>query len=147
MPVAVVDASLALKWVLLEPFSAEADALLGEWQAAETRLLAPSLLMYEATNVLYRKGAPYGLPVQELHRAFALLLRTVELRIPDVELAHHAAVMAALLKRSASYDTYYLALAEREGCELWTADERFWRAAQPHFPSVRWIGERAAATR
>ena len=38
-------------------------------------------------------------------------------------------------------DAHYLALAESFGCELWTADERFYRVASPSIENVRWIGE------
>ena len=33
------------------------------------------------------------------------------------------------LQQGAVYDAHYLALAEDFGCELWTADQRFHRAA------------------
>ena len=52
----VVDASLALKWVVEEPYSAEAAALLGEWEQDGMQRLAPTLLGYEVTNVLYRSS-------------------------------------------------------------------------------------------
>lgn len=35
------------------------------------------------------------------------------------------------------YDCLYAALAEREGCEFVTADDRLVRALQPHFPFMR----------
>lgn len=35
---------------------------------------------------------------------------------------------------------HYLALAEALDCELWTADERFYRAASSGHTRVRWIG-------
>lgn len=38
--------------------------------------------------------------------------------------------IAALLGRPATHDSQYT--AEREGCELWTADERFWNAVRAH---------------
>jgi predicted nucleic acid-binding protein len=31
-------------------------------------------------------------------------------------------------------------LAEELDCELWTADERFWRLTRTDFPFVRWLG-------
>lgn len=34
------------------------------------------------------------------------------------------------------YDCVYVALAEREGCELVTADDRLVRNLQPHFPFI-----------
>ena len=49
--------------------------------------------------------------------------------------------LASQIKQNAAYDAHYLALAESFGCELWTADERFYRAASPSIDSVRWLGE------
>ena len=49
--------------------------------------------------------------------------------------------LASQLSQNAAYDAHYLALAESLGCELWTADERFYRAASPSIANVRWLGE------
>ena len=43
------------------------------------------------------------------------------------------------LKQNAAYDAHYLALAESFGCELWTADEWFYRAASPIVKGIHWI--------
>ena len=45
------------------------------------------------------------------------------------------------MRQPAVYDSIYLALAEALDGELWTADERFYRAASPQFSNVRWLGE------
>ena len=37
------------------------------------------------------------------------------------------------------YDSLYLALSEREGCQFVTADERFANAVATAFPSVVWL--------
>ncbi len=50
-----------------------------------------------------------------------------------MELAHQYGLPAA-------YDAHYLALAEREGCEYWTTDERLWNAVKAQLPWVRWLG-------
>ena len=50
-----------------------------------------------------------------------------------MELAHRFGIPAA-------YDAHYLALAEVEKCELWTADERLWNAVRSEVDWVRWIG-------
>jgi len=34
------------------------------------------------------------------------------------------------------YDCLYVALAEREGCELITADDKLVKNLQPHFPFI-----------
>src|ERR1700692_4562602 len=55
----VVDSNIALKWVLDEPDSAEAVALLADWTRKRVTVLAPALLAYEATHILFqnvRKG-------------------------------------------------------------------------------------------
>lgn len=76
-------------------------------------------------------------------RTVADLLAVVTLESPGSALCERALVIADELKRAAAYDTQYAALAEREGCELWTADERFWNAAKTRYPWVRWVGEPA----
>ena len=48
----VVDASFALKWVLEEAYSAEAQQLLAAWADEQVSVTAPSLLIDEAVNVL-----------------------------------------------------------------------------------------------
>ena len=48
--------------------------------------------------------------------------------------------IASELGQGAVYDSHYLALAELLNCELWTADERFYRATATNWPNVRWIG-------
>jgi predicted nucleic acid-binding protein len=40
----VVDASLALKWVVEEPYSSEARSLPAEWGNHRRKLLAPGML-------------------------------------------------------------------------------------------------------
>src|SRR5260370_8154209 len=53
--VVVVDASLAIKWVLSEPDSSAAITLLAKWNTENTEVVAPALFAYEATNILYRQ--------------------------------------------------------------------------------------------
>ena len=146
MPV-VVDASFALKWVLVEPYTLEADALLAGCEQNGISVIAPALLAYEAANVLYRKARPPGNRIAWIATAVEGLMERIEMRSPELPLTNHALMIAELLGQSAAYDAQYAALAEAEGCELWTADERCWRAAQPTFPWMHWVGERAAATR
>lgn len=49
----IVDTSIVVKWVHDEPDSDIAVALLKEWTSKGTVMLAPALLAYEITNVLY----------------------------------------------------------------------------------------------
>ena len=49
--------------------------------------------------------------------------------------------MASRLNQGAAYDAHYLALAEEFGCELWTADGRFFRAVSSGVDNVHWLGD------
>ena len=51
----VVDANIAIKWVLIEADSELARALLAEWKKKEMIVYVPTLLSYEVTNILYRE--------------------------------------------------------------------------------------------
>ena len=44
--------------------------------------------------------------------------------------------------REERVDAYYLALAEMERCEFWTADERLYNSVKDGFPLIHWLGER-----
>ncbi|HEY2786458.1 MAG TPA: type II toxin-antitoxin system VapC family toxin [Fimbriiglobus sp.] len=46
------------------------------------------------------------------------------------------AMEMALLHRRAVYDCLYLALAERDGCELVTADDQFARGLRASYPYI-----------
>ncbi len=72
-------------------------------------------------------------------------LMSLGLTLHDTPNLHVRALeLASQLSQSATYDAQYLALAESLGCELWTADERFYRAASSGVDNLRWIGEFSA---
>jgi len=53
--------------------------------------------------------------------------------------------LAAEHNQRRTYDMQYLAVAEMEDCELWTADKRLYNSLKGKNNRVRWIGERAAS--
>jgi predicted nucleic acid-binding protein len=65
----------------------------------------------------------------------------VELHAPQDALARSAYEWTLRLNRGAAYDSFYLALAERLRCELWTADQRLVRTTS--LPWVRLAGATA----
>ena len=96
---------------------------------------------FEVANVLNRRVLRGELSVGDSIRMIARLLESrLELHQPP-GLHVRALQLASQLKQNAAYDAHYLALAESFACELWTADERFYRAASPSVDSVRWIGD------
>lgn len=130
----IVDASVALKWIVVEPDSEPANALI-----VRGDLHAPDLIFSEIANALWKKSVraeiarlPHDL--DRFHRIFdsiepsgSLLRRATELAI---ELTHPA------------YDCFYLALPERRADVLVTADQRFLRVVttSPYARLVRAFG-------
>ncbi len=57
------------------------------------------------------------------------------------DLHRRAMELAQELGQGAAYDSHYLALAEILDCEMWTADERFYRSASPRATRLRLLNE------
>jgi predicted nucleic acid-binding protein len=68
-----------------------------------------------------------------------LLVYPVEFH-EDNDLLKEAYELAVRFNRPRAYDTQYLALAERLGCEFWTADQRLVNSTQGQFSRIRWLG-------
>ena len=69
-----------------------------------------------------------------------LLVSGVELR-DDLHILERTLELSSQLLQGAIYDSHYLALAESLDCNLWTADERFFRASTSVTPNVRLLVE------
>ena len=137
----VVDASLAIKWLVREEYTDKALAILRAWYDDEVTPAAPHLLPFEVANALHRKVLRGQLSVEDSVRMiFQLRGSRLELH-QTADLHSRALELASELQQGAVYDAHYLALAQEFGCELWTADERFYRAASPSIHQVHWIGE------
>lgn len=134
----VVDASIALKWFIDEEDSDKAFDLLEKWKKQETLMLAPSLLVYEITNILYQNVRKGNLLKDEAANSLRrLLIAGIKLDGGQYSIIGVRAIeLAQQYALKASYDAYYLALAEHEECELWTADTRLWRDVQG---KIDWI--------
>lgn len=103
---------------------------MGEWRRDGKGLVAPSLWMYEIASALCKAEHFQHLTRDEARVALSLAQRLeVRLVLPDTELTDAAVSWTHRLGRASAYDSFYLALAERLGCELWTADQRLAGAA------------------
>lgn len=122
----VVDASVALKWVLDEAGSPAARRL-----AATEALAAPDLMFVECANVLWVK-ARRGV-MSEADASIALqLIEAVPIRTVSARSHVRAAQAIAFELRQSAYDSLYLAIAIAERVVFATADEAFVRAASAH---------------
>ncbi len=121
----VIDASVALKWVLDEPGGAEAEALLDE------ALIAPGLWLIEAANALWKRAGRGEIrPDEAAERLQALLNAPVATPRAEDDLA--SALSLASQLAHPVYDCLYLALAIREDTQVVTADTRFFAVAERH---------------
>ena len=136
----VVDASLAFKWLVREEYTDNALAILREWHDEDVTPVAPYLLPFEVSNALHKRVTRGELSVEGAVDLIGTLLTSqIELHQPW-NLHGKALEIASQFGQAASYDAHYLALAESLGCELWTADEKFFRAASLLVGKVQWIG-------
>ena len=137
----VVDASVAVKWLVREEDTDKALAILSAWYNEEVTPVAPHLLPFEVANALHRKILRGQLSVGDSARMILQLLGSrLELH-QTADLHSRALELASELQQGAVYDAHYLALAEDFDCELWTADERFYRAVSTRLKNVHWLGE------
>ena len=143
----VVDASLALKWIEQEPYSAEASALLENWRLRHCRLLAPALFAYEATNAIAKRVKRAQLTLEAAKQRLAALLENGPALEQDPGINLRALEIMERFALPSAYDAHYLALAETRQCECWTADERLWNTVKKELSWVHWIGRHAATTK
>ena len=137
----VIDASLAVKWLVSEVHTKRAFALAHAWARAGIQPVAPYLMPVEVANALYRRALRGDMSVVAATTLLDGLLNAgIELREPR-GLHRRAIELAAQLRQEAAYDAHYLSLADIMGCELWTADERFYHAASSSFKFVKWLGQ------
>ena len=132
----VVDASVADKWLLPEPGDAAAQELL----ANEERLVAPSLIRTEVAAALARRARFREIEPHDAETAMGLWLQTLRdgvigLAADDADLV--TALGLAMELSHPLQDCLYLALAERLGAPLVTADKKFAVKARASHALVR----------
>jgi predicted nucleic acid-binding protein len=115
----VIDASVAIKWLVEEEGTVEALTIL-----EKAKLSAPDLLIAECANILWKKVRRDELSEDEAKIA-ARLLEQADIEIlPTRHLLGSATSLAVELDHPA-YDCIYLALAIERDWRFATADERF----------------------
>ena len=136
----VVDASVAIKWFVNEDGSEAALALQGR------DLAAPALLRIEAANVLRTLVARKATTSEEALALFALLQAAPVTLVDSDDALEARALELALVLGHPVYDCVYLALAERMGRTLVTADGRFLKALKATPQASRVVGLESAAS-
>ena len=124
----VVDASVAVKWMVEEEFSRESASLLD----ARLTLQAPELLFAEVANALWAMHRRGDIDGNALTDAIDLLRAApIVTPLPMRQLAAAATRLATDLRHPV-YDCFYLALAVHEQHPVVTADTRFYDTVRRH---------------
>jgi len=133
MSILVVDASVAVRWLVQLPHSEEARALLSQ----RYRLVAPDLLHAEVGSALTKLVRAKVLSQAEGIEAFEDFFRA-PVRVSPAHPMAHRALKLALKHGQSFYDCLYLAMAEIEAGLFATADGRFWGAMR-ETPCAKYI--------
>lgn len=141
----VVDASVAVKWVIEEDLSERAHTLYAAMARARLPIVAPPHFACEVLNALYqrtrRKEQRYRITEAQAEEVAAEFLDlAVELRSP-ANLYLTALAFAREHRQPNVYDALYVALASMLRTELWTADLALIESVGGAAPWVRWIGD------
>jgi predicted nucleic acid-binding protein len=132
----VVDSSVALKWVLPEIDTPRAVALRDDFRNGVHELLAPDVFAIEVAHALARAERRKIIHPPEGTQKLTDVLGTLPVLHSYLPLLARAFEIASAA-RTGVYDCLYVALAEREACDLITADDRLIKNLQAQFPFIK----------
>ncbi len=130
----VIDCSTAFPCYVAEPLTSKAIALRDGYLNAVHELLAPDFIATELSNALIvaeRRGRIGKGDATRLFKDFLKNLPILHPAWPDLLPRAHAIAETTV---ASVYDCLDVALAEREKCELVTADDKLVKNLQPQFP-------------
>ena len=131
----VLDASAALCWVLPRPNSGKALQLRADFQNALHELIGPSVFPGEIASALTKAERQKLIPVGDARPLLGRVMRTPPV-LHSYEPLLDRAVDISSQTRGGLYDCLYVALAEREGCEFVTDDQKLITNLKPRFPFI-----------
>ncbi len=138
-----MDASLAIRWFVPDdPLHGPATRLGDTWAKGGIRLCAPDLIVYEATNAAFQRVRAGAASREAAKALVAGVLGTGIDFFEPTGLAPGALAFAEKCGLGATYDAFYLSLADHLDCECWTTDTRLFKAASPHLAFLRLLDSR-----
>ncbi len=140
MKEAVIDASVVLKWYLPEEQGERALSLLEGFVSNHLHLVAPYLLEYEVINGLVVAARRGRITEEDLTEAVDGFL-SLGIPLESVDRDFTRVIHFCSTYGVSAYDAGYLALAERRGIPLVTADERLCRAVRDELHWLKRIGD------
>jgi predicted nucleic acid-binding protein len=129
----VLDSGVAFKCLVPEADTDKAIRLRDDYRAGAQELLAPDVFPIEVTHALTRaerQGRVTAVQGALLFRDMLAVLPVLHPSLPLLPRAYDLSSQA----RQGVYDCLDIALAEREGCELITADDKLLKKLKAQFP-------------
>lgn len=136
-----IDASLALKLVFSETDSDQAEAEWKNWVQSGMEVAAPFLFIYETTSVLRNRVYRKEITPSEADEALSILAGLGITYLHPPAMRQVAWELARRFNRPTAYDSFYLALAQLEGCAFWTGDRRLYNAVKNQLEWVHMLGQ------
>jgi predicted nucleic acid-binding protein len=141
----LVDANVAVKWVIEQTHSDRARQLFQDTITARDRLIAPPLLPAEVVNTIYQyqrsRDPRWQISAAEAEAAMERFLALPILLLAPEGLYDRAFRFTREHGLSTTYDSIYVVLAQMLGTEMWTDDQALLRTLGPTAPWVRAIGD------
>ena len=135
-----IDASVVLKLAFKgEPYRIAARRLISDSLMQGIALIAPAFFESEVDSVIRKRTFDGRLSLAEGRRAYSALDRVPIRTVSLPNLRNQARLLAESLNQASVYDSTYAALAQLRGCEFWTADLQFYRAAVPLLAFVKYL--------
>jgi predicted nucleic acid-binding protein len=139
----VVDANIIAALVLPLPYSTMVEEKVREWKISNVEMIAPSLIDYELVSIIRKAVALDAISESDALAGLRILADFTIQKIPPALAFHERAIAwADKLEQVVAYDSSYLAVAEINKADFWTADKQLAVKAQAAGVTwVHWIGE------
>lgn len=131
----VLDSSVGFKWLVIEALTTEARRLRDDFQKALHELISPDIFPVEVAHALTRAERQGRITPTQGSQFLRDMMNTLPQLYPYLSLLPRAYEISSQ-SRHGVYDCLYVTLAEREGCQLVTADDKLVRNLQPQFSFI-----------
>jgi len=134
-----VDAGLVIKLLTPEEDSSLAEVLFSQWRDDGTSMIAPAFAPAEVDSVLRKKVLRGYISQKVADEAFRLACQLPIAIDNDTNYRKRAWEIATRFQLPTVYDAIYLALAEANRCEFWTADQTLYDKVKGELTFVKFL--------
>ena len=131
----VLDSSVAFKWAVTEVDTTKALRIRANYQQGVHELIAPDIFPIEVAHAMTRAERQGRVNTADGWRFWRGIMADSPHLHSYLPFMPRAYEISSTL-RVGVYDCLYVALAEREGCEFVTADDRLVKNLKPSFPFI-----------